>query len=45
MKAIKIPLNKDNRMLRIGFGKRDGKWFFRIDLWFNGYRFTKQYLY
>jgi hypothetical protein len=36
----KIPLDEKNRMLRIGFGKNDGKWFFRIDLWFAGFRFT-----
>lgn len=41
MKIEKIDLNKDNRMLRIGFGKHDGKWFFRIDLWKIGYRFKK----
>lgn len=34
----KISLNKDNRMLRIGFGKHNGSWFFRIDLWVIGYR-------
>lgn len=34
----KIPLNKDNRMLRIGFGKHDGKWFIRVDLWWCGFR-------
>lgn len=36
----KIPLNVDNRMLRFGFGKHEGQWFIRIDLWFNGYRIT-----
>jgi hypothetical protein len=41
MRAIKIPLNKDNRMLRIGFGKHDGEWFFRVDLWYFGVRFVK----
>lgn len=41
MKIEKIDLNKDNRMLRIGFGKHDGKWFFRIDLWKIGYRLKK----
>lgn len=34
----KIPLDKDNRMLRIGFGKNNGSWFFRVDLWFIGIR-------
>jgi len=33
-----IRLNKDNRMLRIGFGKHKGKWFARVDLWFIGIR-------
>lgn len=38
----KIILNKENRMLRIGFGKNNSKWFFRVDLWCIGYRFTKE---
>ena len=38
MKLDKIKLDKNNRMLRIGFGKHEGKWFFRIDLWFIGLR-------
>lgn len=37
----KIPLDAKNRMLRIGFGKNEGRWFFRIDLWFAGFRWTK----
>lgn len=37
----KISLDKDNRMLRIGFGKNKGLWFFRVDLWVVGYRFKK----
>jgi hypothetical protein len=37
----KILLDKDDRMLRIGFGKNKGNWFFRIDLWYVGYRITK----
>ena len=37
----KIPLNKDNRMVRIGFCKHDGSWFFRVDLWYFGYRFKR----
>lgn len=36
-----IPLDKDNRMLRIGFGKNKGNWFGRIDLWFVGIRITR----
>ncbi len=41
MKIEKIQLDKDNRMLRIGFGKNKGLWFLRVDLWFAGYRFKK----
>jgi hypothetical protein len=41
MKFEKIPLDKDNRMLRIGFGKNKGQYFFRIDLWFIGFRIKK----
>ena len=37
----RIMLDKGNRMLRIGFGKHHGNWFFRIDLWWCGYRFKK----
>lgn len=42
MKIDKILLNKDNRMLRIGVGKHDGNWFFRVDFWFYGFRLTKK---
>jgi len=34
----KIPLDSDNRMLRLGFGKHKGNWFLRIDLWYKGFR-------
>jgi hypothetical protein len=37
----KIPLNADNRMLRFGFGKHDGRWFARIDLWWAGFRLCR----
>lgn len=37
----KIHLDKDNRMFRIGFGKNNGRWFMRIDLWAIGYRITR----
>ena len=37
----KIKLDRNNRMLRIGLGKHEGKWFFRIDIWFIGYRLKK----
>lgn len=36
----KIELDRNNRMLRRGFGKHEGRWFGRIDLWWSGYRFT-----
>ncbi len=39
MSITKIPLDENNRMLRFGFGKHNGEWFCRIDLWFNGFRF------
>lgn len=41
MKLDKITLDGDNRMLRIGFGKNKGQYFFRIDLWFIGFRIKK----
>lgn len=34
----KIPLDKDSRMLRFGFGKNKGRWFVRLDSWVVGYR-------
>lgn len=37
----KIVLDEKNRMLRAGFGLHDGRWFFRIDLWKVGYRWSK----
>jgi hypothetical protein len=40
MTLTKITLDQDNRMLRAGFGKNDGKWFARIDVWFIGLRIT-----
>lgn len=38
----KITMDKNNRMLRIGFGKNKGNWFVRIDLWYIGFRITKE---
>ena len=38
MKITKLNLDKDNRMLRFGFGKHDAKWFIRLDLWYVGFR-------
>lgn len=40
----KIYLNENNRMLRRGFGKNEGRWFGRMDLWSVGYRFTGWHL-
>lgn len=37
----KIALKPKNEMLRIGFGRYDGNWFFRIDLWRIAFRVTK----
>ena len=41
MKLSKITLEKNNRMLRIGFGRHNSEWFARVDLWFLGIRITK----
>lgn len=41
MTLTKIELDKDNRMLRIGFGKNEGKWFARVDIWCVGWRITR----
>lgn len=41
MVVSKINLDPDNRMLRVGFGKNNGNWFARIDLWFIGIRATR----
>lgn len=41
MKLTKIDLDKQNRMLRIGFGKNEGNWFARLDFWCVGFRVTK----
>ena len=40
MKLTKIELDRDNRMLRAGFGKNEGRWFARVDLWCVGFRIT-----
>lgn len=42
MKVDRINMDKDNRKLRIGGGKYDGKPYFRVDLWFIGYRFEQK---
>ncbi len=38
MTISKIKLDKNNRMLRVGFGKNESRWFARVDLWFVGFR-------
>lgn len=40
MKLTKIPLDEKNRMIRAGFGKHDGNWFVRVDLWWFGVRLS-----
>ena len=35
----KVLSDKNNKMLRFGFGKNEGIWFVRIDLWIIGFRF------
>lgn len=41
MKFTKLKLDKKNRMIRLGGGRNDGNWFFRLDIWFVGIRLTK----
>lgn len=38
MKITKIPLEKYNRILRVGIGQHGGAWFIRVDLWYVGFR-------
>lgn len=40
MKFTNIPLDTKNRMLRVGLGLHDGKFFVRVDLWFFGVRLS-----
>jgi hypothetical protein len=40
MKITKVSMDKNNRMLRIGLGLNEGRWFFRVDLWIVGLRIT-----
>ena len=40
MVITKIVMDTKNRMIRIGFGLNKGKRFFRVDLWYIGYRLT-----
>lgn len=41
MTLTRINLDKANRMLRVGFGKNEGNWFARVDLWYVGFRITQ----
>lgn len=41
MKLTKLDNIKGCEMIRIGFGRHDGHWFARIDLWSIGYRITR----
>lgn len=36
-----IPLDKQNRMLRLGIGKNKNRWFIRVDLWFVALRLAE----
>lgn len=38
----KISLDMNNRMLRAGLGKHEGKWFVRVDLWVVGLRISEK---
>ena len=41
LRLTTITLDPQNRMLRAGFGKHDGFWFARVDLWSVGFRITR----
>jgi hypothetical protein len=40
-KVTKLLLDTNNRMIRVGIGKNEGRWFARVDLWKVGFRLTK----
>lgn len=40
-RVTRIDMERSNRMLRIGFGQHDGRWFARVDLWRWGWRLTR----
>lgn len=40
--VTKITLEPGNRMIRLGAGQHEGRWFIRIDLWKVGFRFTRK---
>lgn len=37
-----IKMNPKFRMVRIGFGQNYDRWFFRIDLWWVGFRIASR---
>ena len=41
MTITKLTWDSNTRFLRIGFGKNNGHWFARIDLWIVGFRITR----
>lgn len=40
MQVTRVTMDANNRMLRAGFGKNEGRWFARLDLWKVGFRIT-----
>lgn len=44
MKFSKVTMEPNNRMVRIGVGQNESRWFFRIDFWWFGIRITKQFI-
>lgn len=38
MKITKVEMKSGSRMIRIGFGQNESRWFARVDLWFVGFR-------
>jgi len=42
MCVTSLKLDPGYRMIRIGFGQFDSKWFFRVDLWAVAIRVTRK---
>ncbi len=40
MTLTRIPLDARNRMLRLGLGLHEGRFFVRVDLWWVGFRLS-----
>ena len=40
MQVTTIIMAPGNRMVRLGLGQNDGRWFARLDLWWVGFRLT-----